>query len=60
MANKCFLCGSEVKKVKEPCFFCEDGISCNFCDEDGMVTVLYCTNKDCEGYDDEIMGGGEK
>lgn len=44
---KCDFCGKEMNEKKEKCFGCE-GIGCSICDNTGKVTVVECTNPNCE------------
>jgi transposase len=43
----CSVCGSDLKHEKVPCVFC-DGEGCELCrDNNGMLNVVSCTNKEC-------------
>lgn len=50
---KCHFCGKETNMKKEECFGC-DGIGCRTCDNTGKVTIIHCTNPNCDPPDHNL------
>jgi hypothetical protein len=52
----CHFCNSEMIEKKVPCPFCEKHKveNCTFCKSTGKVTVVQCTNPNCEPPDPNL------